>query len=357
MQKRIFSDGRGFTIVELLVVIIVIGVLAAITMVSYTGVSQKAVSAALQSDLANYSRKLELYRAADANNGYPDSPVDAGIPAGSYSSYIRDNTASPKTFTITAQKVSAGTTIIYKVSNGSVPEEVLTYATGGNTVADIGGYRIHTFTSSGTFTVNAGITSVQVLVVAGGGGGSDGIFNVTFGNAGGGGTVTYNANYAVSPGPITVAVGAGGTGVMFATAGNGGNSVFGTITATGGTGPAYNQRSGGRNANYLGGTGVNYYSGGGGAGGGGAGSTLNGGIGFTSSISGTSVNYAGGGSSCAWSGGTWCGTAVDGGGVGNGDGNGTNGTANTGGGGGSANNNYIGGNGGSGIVIVRYLIP
>ena len=84
---------------------------------------------------------------------------------------------------------------------------------------------------------------------------------------------------------------------------------------------------------------------------------MNGGIGYTSSISGTSKNYAGGGSSCNWSGTTWCGTAVDGGGVGNGDGDGTNGIANTGGGAGGANNTHMGGNGGSGIVIVRYLIP
>ncbi|PIZ60082.1 hypothetical protein COY18_01845, partial [Candidatus Saccharibacteria bacterium CG_4_10_14_0_2_um_filter_41_11] len=33
---------RGFTIVELLVVIVVIGILAAITIVSYTGITAKA---------------------------------------------------------------------------------------------------------------------------------------------------------------------------------------------------------------------------------------------------------------------------------------------------------------------------
>jgi prepilin-type N-terminal cleavage/methylation domain-containing protein len=54
-------DKNGFTIVELLVVIVVIGILAAISIVSYTGISQKAASATLQSDLAGISQKLKLY--------------------------------------------------------------------------------------------------------------------------------------------------------------------------------------------------------------------------------------------------------------------------------------------------------
>jgi len=39
----------AFTIIELLVVIVVIGILAVITIVSYTGISQKANNAAMQS--------------------------------------------------------------------------------------------------------------------------------------------------------------------------------------------------------------------------------------------------------------------------------------------------------------------
>ena len=55
------SINHGFTIVELLVVIVVIGILAAITIVSYTGISQRATAASLQSDLDNASRMFKLY--------------------------------------------------------------------------------------------------------------------------------------------------------------------------------------------------------------------------------------------------------------------------------------------------------
>ena len=66
-QGNVTIDSRkphttnGFTIVELLVVIVVIGILAAITIVSYTGISSKATASALQSDLTSAKKQLSLY--------------------------------------------------------------------------------------------------------------------------------------------------------------------------------------------------------------------------------------------------------------------------------------------------------
>jgi len=62
-------------------------------------------------------------------------------------------------------------------------------ATGGS-IATSGDYKIHTFTSSSTFTVTQEYTDptvypVEVLVVAGGGGGGDGGGNGGAGGAGG----------------------------------------------------------------------------------------------------------------------------------------------------------------------------
>ena len=42
----------GFTIVELLIVIVIIGILAAITIVAYNGIQQRAQAATVQSDPA-----------------------------------------------------------------------------------------------------------------------------------------------------------------------------------------------------------------------------------------------------------------------------------------------------------------
>lgn len=53
----------GFTIVELLIVIVVIGILAGIVIVAYNGVRDRAHNTAVQSDLKNLAQKLAIYRA------------------------------------------------------------------------------------------------------------------------------------------------------------------------------------------------------------------------------------------------------------------------------------------------------
>ena len=62
---------RGFTIVELLVVIVVIAILAAITIVAYNGVARQAKEASLKSDLEGAIKQLQMEKAE--RGVYPDS--------------------------------------------------------------------------------------------------------------------------------------------------------------------------------------------------------------------------------------------------------------------------------------------
>jgi general secretion pathway protein G len=78
MHKQ-WSKQDGFTIVELLIVIVVIGILAAITIVAYNGIQQRAVVASLTSDLVNASNKLKLYQVD--NSGYPLTNDCSAVPA------------------------------------------------------------------------------------------------------------------------------------------------------------------------------------------------------------------------------------------------------------------------------------
>ena len=133
-------------------------------------------------------------------------------------------------------------------------------ATGG-TITTSGNYKIHTFTSSGTFTVTsagnaAGSDSVDYMVVGGGGaGGSHGPDSATNGGGGGAGgfresvpsPAAWTASPIANPGgalpvsvqgyPVTIGAGATatypGTG---STANKGSDSVFSTITSAGGGG-------------------------------------------------------------------------------------------------------------------------
>jgi len=268
-------------------------------------------------------------------------------------------------------------------------EDIGVEATGG-TVTRSGGKTIHTFTSSGTFTVPAnGPTEVTYLVVAGGGGGS------YYGGGGGAGGYRTGTAFAVTPQGYSITVGTGGAGKAADSVGNAGLvSTFDTISATGGGGggcsPA-NGAAGGSgggggstSTNWVGGAGnsgsydpVEGYAGGAnyrfssyGAGGGGGSSEVGhaapdanyggaGGDGTSNSITGGAVIYAAGGGGSIRSGGT-AGGAGGSSGVGGAGGNnavGGNATANTGSGGGGGGSTNAGGSGSDGIVIISYTTP
>jgi hypothetical protein len=270
---------------------------------------------------------------------------------------------------------------------------------------------LQTFTTVGTttYTIPAGVYSIQALLVGGGGGGGAG----WEGGGGGGGGVLYVPFIAVQPGQVfTVRVGAAGAGgytnnyptsggnsSLIYTNGNISNiaygggfgageqniigpASFGPANGGSGGGGSWGYNSTGNNnapvcpgANgiigqgYCGGSGYDPgYSGGGspyiGGGGGGSGYpgqtpapgilyAGNGGHAKTVYMAGTSYTYGGGGGgSCRANTNSPGMGGAGGGGVGNGNGSGGNATIYGGGGGAAGNNNGSGGNGYQGIVLI-----
>lgn len=62
---------KGFTIVELLIVIVVIGILAAITIVAFNGVQERARYTTMQSDITNIEKAVLAYQAVHGSYPYP----------------------------------------------------------------------------------------------------------------------------------------------------------------------------------------------------------------------------------------------------------------------------------------------
>ena len=314
------------------------------------------------------------------------------------------NTAAITSIQLTltgGRSFSAGATFsVYGITAGAATFTGTTKATGGTITKDSFGYVYHTFTSTNTFTPTSAISNAEILTVAGGGSGG-----WPYSGGGGGGGVLYSSGLTLANGvALTCSVGGGASGSYGALGAQGTNSTvtgsgFTTLTATGGgAGIARNtftlgQQNGGSGGGggatvNVGGTGIagQGYAGGGssgnsggaenGGGGGGAGS--NGATATTSGAgnggAGTNLfaNWAittGTGSNQCYGGGGGGGTNENNfgaggiGGGGRGAANNTStesqaGTANTGGGsggGGAGNTPSSPKNGGSGIVIVRYL--
>lgn len=133
---------QGFTIVELLTVIIAIGIIASITVVSYNGIQNRANDAAVQSDLLNISKRIQVFFAA--NDRFPKGSsdllaADVRVTKAAYSRgmnngsswynlvYCWPNTANPAQFAIIAQSKSGA---VFQYYNSKVSQ--VAYALSGS---------------------------------------------------------------------------------------------------------------------------------------------------------------------------------------------------------------------------------
>ena len=74
----------GFTVVELLIVVVVIAILASITIVSFNGITSRANNTKRISDLTGVAKSIELYFVE--NGEYPTVTSGPGAPTGCLSS-------------------------------------------------------------------------------------------------------------------------------------------------------------------------------------------------------------------------------------------------------------------------------
>jgi prepilin-type N-terminal cleavage/methylation domain-containing protein len=120
---------KGFTIVEMIIVVIVIGILAGIVLVAYTGAQKQAKDSLVKSELANAQKQVQEYfvnngKFPTAINSCPN-PAATSIcykPAGGVTmSYFVDNSATPEQYYINGV---TGTSSFRLASND--PEAVAT---------------------------------------------------------------------------------------------------------------------------------------------------------------------------------------------------------------------------------------
>ncbi len=112
----------GFTIVELLIVIVVIAILAAITIVAYNAIQSRARSAAGQSTANAIVKKAEAwnsvqfsyptYNQLNTNSVAPTGPTTPGGATGPSEAKL-DNTNSTTNVAVTSTTANNGQTVTY----------------------------------------------------------------------------------------------------------------------------------------------------------------------------------------------------------------------------------------------------
>ncbi|MDD5639540.1 MAG: prepilin-type N-terminal cleavage/methylation domain-containing protein [Candidatus Pacebacteria bacterium] len=392
-------DKKSFTLIELLVVIAIIGILAGILIISMSNATNSANDARRKADINQIVKKLLIHNTS--NTAYPIESCSIGSncsatlntilseavnikdPRGTYYTYSSSDGID---FFVSAALSDLNTYTYNSATSSYVSSTDSSCVSGGGltcTPSTDGSYKVLKYTLTGaatgttTWTAPVGVTQVQYLIVAGGGGGG-GTGTTIGGGGGGGGGVLTGTKSVSSLSPENIKVGSGGLAATFAGGHieedhNGDNSEFSTFTAIGGGrggdqnvngssggsggGAGSNGRTGGAGTAGQGNAGGNSAAGNHAGGGGGAGGIGQndrgasgggaGGIGIANSITGQQVYYGGGG------GGGYGGT----GGIDGGANAFSSAVNNLGGGGGGNYLNYGVGNGGSGVVIIRYLIP
>lgn len=128
MQRTYVKHTPAFTIVELLIVIIVIAILAAISLVAYNGIQVSAGATVLKSDLKNAATQLGILHTE--NEQYPgtdNTTTDAtSVPslrksAGTTFQYTRSNDGQSYCLTATSNK--SGVPAFYISSTTQTPQE------------------------------------------------------------------------------------------------------------------------------------------------------------------------------------------------------------------------------------------
>ncbi len=97
------QHNRGFTIVELLIVIVVIAILAAIVIVAYNGIQGRAIDSSVRSSVQSAATKIQTY-AIQNNDTFPATlaAININDSATTTFAYTFNNSTSPKTYCVSA---------------------------------------------------------------------------------------------------------------------------------------------------------------------------------------------------------------------------------------------------------------
>lgn len=117
MNQRFNRNRKGFTLVEILIVVVILGILAAIVVPQFTNATQDAQAGNLKAQIKSLQNQIELYNARN-NGAYPDFATEGwgdttdttSLIGGNYVKAAPSNPAFPGTDKTSVSVVTGDTT-------------------------------------------------------------------------------------------------------------------------------------------------------------------------------------------------------------------------------------------------------
>lgn len=122
MHTRFTREDEGFTLIEILVVILIIGILAAIAIPSFLGQQQKAQDTSAKSDARSLVEHVEsCFTASSDYTRCTTAQMDeTGLPIGSGQGQVDVTDTTSTSYTVTAKSKSGGTFTITHGTNSTM---------------------------------------------------------------------------------------------------------------------------------------------------------------------------------------------------------------------------------------------
>lgn len=146
------KQNKGFTIVELLIVIVVIGILAGLVITTYNGIQQKARNTERTTDLKTFQSQLEAY---NANNGRYPTTTDLGTTGSSNVTWTAANLKGMDKETLSDPKANPHDFSLLNTGTGTADKYTYVPAPSGcdNSATDCASYKLYAIPEGGGSTI------------------------------------------------------------------------------------------------------------------------------------------------------------------------------------------------------------
>lgn len=136
------TKAKGFTIVELLIVVVIIAILAAITIVAYNGIQNRAKTSSAQAAAASLQKKVEVYGIDGPGTGYNTTLAQLTGATSDKSYYLAPGAVTLQTTALAAGSANAPSepkTVNFYTCNTGKGYRIQYFKYDDNTVAVING--------------------------------------------------------------------------------------------------------------------------------------------------------------------------------------------------------------------------